>query len=395
MKKDYDVIVVGAGPAGCSAAAFIAKEGYDVLLVDKAFFPRDKTCGDAVNAPAFHVLERMGVMGLVDDTNPWKSEGVLVSAPNGLAMSSRNPHVEGQRDYSYVYPRKDFDNLLFQFTKKLSNVDVLQGFNVTGLLYDGQRVCGVKNKKGEAYCGKIIIGADGVHSVLAKELSLLNEAPKHRAFAMRAYFENVEGLGNFLELHYEQSILPGYAWIFATGENTANIGAGVGTRFTEVTDMKTMYYRFLENNPFATERLKNAKMVKGSLKGAWIPFGSFPKRRYKENVLLIGDAASFVDTLTGEGIYYALQSGEYAARAVCQGLASNDVDDAGRTYERLWRADFKRKEFSYGYTLQYFLSKPRLVDFIIGRAARKPKVAETLSGVIVHKLPKSKLFFNF
>jgi flavin-dependent dehydrogenase len=255
-------------------------------------------------------------------------------------------------------------------------------------------VCGVRSKN-EMFTGKIIIGADGVHSTIAKILSLRNNNPKHRGLAMRAYFDNVENLNHEIEIHYEESILPGYAWIFPTGEHTANVGVGVLTRFADPTGIRDLFYRFLERNNQARIKLTNAQMIENSLRGCPLPIGSFPSERSYRNVLLIGDAASFVDSLTGEGIYYALRSGEYAAEAVDSTISrSNRMERVGAIYEGLWKKEFKWKEFYTGYLLQSILNNTYLTNFAVNRASKSTKKAETLAGVIAHKLPKRKLFYN-
>ncbi|MBW1897783.1 MAG: geranylgeranyl reductase family protein [Deltaproteobacteria bacterium] len=395
MKETYDAIIVGAGPAGCSAATFIAGLGYDVLLVDRAKFPRDKVCGDGISATSIAVLDRMGVLKRIEDTNPQIYDGVTVSAPNSCIMMGKNPPVDGLTDYGYVIPRKEFDNTLLDFVREIPNVEVRERFHVKDLVREGGKICGITGEE-EKYRGRIIIGADGAHSVVARKLSLLNTDPRHKAFAMRAYFENVEGLTNSIEIHYEKSILPGYAWIFPTGKTTANVGIGVGTRFMEAKGIKNLFNIFLERNCFAREKLGNANMIENTLKGWPIPFGSLPSKRSRGNVLLIGDAASFVDTLTGEGIYYALRSGEYAARAVSEVLKNPGKEErAGGIYEKLWKKEFKWKEFFQGYMLQPVMGNKHIVNFAIKNAGRKQKNADVLAGVIAHKLPKSKLLYNF
>jgi geranylgeranyl reductase family protein len=394
MNKSYDVIVVGAGPAGCSAACFIAHKGYEVLLIDKAKFPRDKICGDGFSASSLAVLEKLGALEIVERSNPFRIDKVTVSSPNGTIVSAKPPTVEGLRDYGYVIPRKEFDYQFLQFAEGISKVTLLENIRVEELIYDGLDVCGVRSKN-EMFIGKIIIGADGVHSTIAKILSLRNNNPKHRGLAMRAYFDNVENLNHEIEIHYEESILPGYAWIFPTGEHTANVGVGVLTRFADPTGIRDLFYRFLERNNQARIKLTNAQMIENSLRGCPLPIGSFPSERSYRNVLLIGDAASFVDSLTGEGIYYALRSGEYAAEAVDSTISrSNRMERVGAIYEGLWKKEFKWKEFYTGYLLQSILNNTYLTNFAVNRASKSTKKAETLAGVIAHKLPKRKLFYN-
>ena len=208
MNKYFDVVVVGAGPSGCSAASFIAQKGYEVLLIDKAQFPRDKVCGDGFSASSLAVLERLEALEVVEKANPFRIDKVTVSSPNGTIVSAKPPSVEGLMDYGFVIPRKEFDHLFLQFAKGISKVKLLENIRIQELIYAGLNVCGVRSNN-ETFMGKIIIGADGVHSMIAKLLSLRNDNPKHRGIAMRAYFDNVENLNHEIEIHYEESILPG------------------------------------------------------------------------------------------------------------------------------------------------------------------------------------------
>jgi geranylgeranyl reductase family protein len=339
-------------------------------------------------------LERLGALEAVERSNPFRIDKVMVSAPNGTNISARPPSVKGLRDYGFVMPRKEFDYIFFQFAKRISNVTLVENIKIKELIYDGLNVCGVKSND-ETFMGKIIIGADGVHSTIAKKLSLRNDNPKHRGIAMRAYFDNVENLNHEIEIHYEESILPGYAWIFPTGEHTANVGVGILTRFADARAIRDLFYRFLERTSLARIKLKNAHMIENSLKGCPLPIGSYPSERSYRNVLLVGDAASFVDSLTGEGIYYALRSGEFAAEAIDATISqSNHMEKVGAIYEKLWKKEFKWKEFYTGYVLQSILNNKYLANFGIHRASKSTRKAETLAGVIAHKLPKRKLFYN-
>ena len=212
---------------------------------------------------------------------------------------------------------------------------------------------------------------------------------------MRAYFDNVKGLNNCIEIHYDEAILPGYGWIFPTGEGKANVGVGVFNRFMGTKGIKNLFNIFIEKNKYAKEKLKNAQMIESSLKGGLITLGSYSSKRSNGNVLLIGDAGSFVDTLTGEGIYYALQSGEYCAQAVASGLSGdNPHHNIGDIYERLWKKEFKWKEFILGYSLQTFFKSKAFLNLSILRMSKKQKKSKTLAGVIAHQIPKTRLLLN-
>ncbi len=397
-RRNYDVIVVGAGPAGCSAATFLAKQGRRVLLVDKARFPRDKVCGDGISASSMDVMDRMGVSDKVERSKPWKITSIAVSSPKGLVIRNDVPPADGLRDYGYVIPRKDLDYILYQYAKSMPNVTALEGFRVKELLYDGQRVCGIRGRVGqtsECHQGAFILGADGAQSVISKAVSLQNRERKHRAFAVRAYYDRVEGLESCIEIHYERTVMPGYGWIFPTGEGSANVGVGVLNRFHSSKDIKRWFNIFVERNAFAKKKLKNARMIEGSFGGWPITLGAFSAKRSVKNVLLVGDAGSFVDPLSGEGIYYALRSGEYAACAIETGLRKGGcAEKVGGVFEALWKKEFKWKEFIPGHIMQPFLSNGFLLESILNRAHQDPKRAARLTAAMAHKIPKRRLLLG-
>jgi geranylgeranyl reductase family protein len=391
-EKKYDVTIVGAGPAGCSAAFFLAKNGFKVLLADKATFPRDKICGDGISSASLNILEEMEVLKKIEAIEHHKINYIKISSPNGRMMTGRYPIVKNFRDYGYVVKRKEFDHVLFEHVKALSNVHILENFRVDNLVYNSGKVTGVSGSHGDEKIdifSDYIIGADGVHSKIAKKIGLFNDKNKHRAFAVRGYFEDVQDLSDAVEIHYDSQVVPGYCWIFPTGKTSANVGVGVFNRFTETRETKELFDLFIRNNKFAKRRLKNAEM-KGPLKGFPLTLGSFGSRRSRGNVLLIGDAASFIDPLTGEGIYYALLSGKFAAEAIRQGVTSQT---AGEIYEKMWSGKFKNREFMPGYLLQTLMGSRIAINTAVFLGSISKKKATSMAGVISHVLPKYRMIW--
>lgn len=395
MNETYDVIIIGAGPGGCSAAAFLSEAGRDVLLLDRARFPRDKTCGDGLSVTALPVLERMGVLGKIEALDPWRCDGVMLTSPNDVVMRGRAPKVSGCYNYGYVMPRKIFDNILFEHVRDLPHVTVREECAFRDFAYEGNAIRGIRARCGNdefEVRGRFIIGADGVHSAVARKLGNHQNDYIKRAFAVRAYFDNVDGLEHLISLHYEKSILPGYAWIFPTGERSANVGVGMICQGKPPRNMKELFEIFITRNRFAREKLARATMVEGSFKGAHLSTGTMGLKRSFGNVLLVGDAGGFVDALTGEGIFYALRSGEQAATAIAAGLNSREMlDNVGAVYDDIWRRDF-RKDIIFGNLFQKMLTQKSLINLIIWRTSRNQAKADTLSGVIQHALPKTRLF---
>lgn len=398
VEKEYDVVIVGAGPAGCSTAIFTAQQGCNVLLLDKSVFPRDKICGDGVSGSSLTILERMGVLEAIKEIEPWNIQNVLISSPSGDTIKVATPYKKGGVDGGYVIPREILDHLVVQHVKGIENIDFRENVTVSGLIYDGDRVSGVTAQTPDGavgFRGKYVIGADGAYSVVAKELSLFNDVPKHRAFAVRAYFDNVAELDDTIELYYDTAVIPGYGWIFPTSKSGANVGVIVFNRFNETRGITKLFDAFITSNSSAKRKLQDAVMVEKTFKGWPLQYGPFPSRRSKGNVLLVGDGGSFIDPLTGEGIYYALKTGEFAAEAIAETIGSgHSPEKAGVLFEKKWKKSFKWKEYKPGYIFQTFNRSRRILDFAIKRARKHPKKAQVLAAAVGHYLPKSKLFFN-
>lgn len=389
----YDAVIVGAGPAGCSAACFLARQGCRVLLLDKARFPRDKTCGDGISASSIQVMEEMGAMDYVEagGADQWcKCKNIILSSPSGMVINSPVSYKEGLRDYGLIIPRQELDHRLVLYTKQLPGVTLLENTKITSVLGDSESVRGVTDGQQE-FIGRYIISAEGHYSVLARNLKRSPIKSKYLGFALRGYFSQVEGLEEAIGIHYEKSIIPGYGWIFPVGQKRANVGVGILARYKSHHGIKDVFNSFIEKNPFAQFHLKHAQLEKGSLKAWPLPLGCAPGKRAYKNVLFVGDAGQFVDPLNGEGIYYALKSGKYAALAIEKALALNVPQQAGVFFEKLWKKEFAFQEFTSAYLMQPFLNSRRFLDLTIKLASKKEKRARLLAGVIAHKEKKADL----
>jgi geranylgeranyl reductase family protein len=389
----YDVVISGAGLAGCSAALSLARQGLRVALLDKACFPREKICGDGVTAASTELLEEMGVLEMLRQRPGSLTEfrGATFVSPGGTVVQGRilrNGHLNGT---SYVIPRMVLDDSLVSRVKEHSSITFLDKTTVTGLVMDGDRARGVATSAGE-FCGRIIIAADGAYSPIAKQLDLWNHDKRQQGFAMRAWFSGVEGLGDSIELCYDKTMLPGYGWIFPAGEQRANVGVFLLPRFTDQRTLKRLFERFVGEHHYAVGRLKNAVMELGTLKSWPLPFGSFAGKRGRSNVLLAGDAGSFIDPITGEGIYYALKTGRYAAEAVAHALERNDETAALTRYEQLWRGEFSTRVYFPGYAFQHFMNNEWFVETFMRYTAKKQHRADLLADVVAHNRKRRDLF---
>ncbi|NWF53790.1 MAG: geranylgeranyl reductase family protein [Syntrophaceae bacterium] len=397
MNKEYDVIIVGAGPAGCSAAISLARRGCEILLLEKEGFPRGKVCGDGIGPPALEVLERLGILSAVRQNNPWKIEGLEISSPAGQILTVPFFHLKSPCPFGLVIPRREFDFLLSQQVRKYRNLEILENWEVKDFIGANGNFKGVRAQcegQKEEFFGKVLIGSDGAYSVVARKLVYREREVHPAAFGLRAYFRGVKDINHRIEIHCDRSILPGYGWLFPTGEDSANVGVGIGARHLRGKNIRNLFRAFVERNPFVNERLRDATMVQNSLQGGPIPAGSFFRRRYRKNVLLVGDAGGFTDVLTGEGIYFALRSGECAAEAIHAAFnAQGGMERVGKIYESLWRSSLPRWEFLYGSLLKRLILREFFLNRNIARALKKPSMARDLASILCHEKSKIALLF--
>jgi len=391
------VIIVGAGPSGCAAAISLGRNGHRVLVVEKDRFPRGKVCGDGISPPALAALERLGILQEVMRNNPWKIEGVELFSPAGQMVTASFSHLKGPYPFGLVMPRKAFDALVFQEVRKNSNIEILENWEVKDFIDQDGVVKGIKSQsegQKREFSAKFLVGADGAYSVVARKAVSRNQNFQQGAFGIRAYFRGVKDLGHCIEIHCDASILPGYGWVFPTGEDSANVGVGIASRHLKEKNIRNLFQTFVEGSLFLKERFREARMVENSLQGGPIPLGSFFRRRSRENVLLVGDAGGFTDVLTGEGVYFALRSGECAAAAIHSALSSpGGAEKAGRVYEGLWRNALPSREFLFGSLVQRLIVREFFLNRNIARAVKKPSMARDLASILCHQKSKIGLFF--
>jgi menaquinone-9 beta-reductase len=383
-ENEFNVIVVGAGPSGCSSAIFCARQGLNVLLLEKEFFPRDKTCGDGISGKSIKILNEIGI-------NPKTITGLefsfikstTLTSPKGDKVKIGFDKSEGEFA-GIVCPRKQFDNLLFETVKKEESITVMQGIQVTDVLMNEKQVIGVKGiEKGEEkeFKAKIIIAADGAYSVIRRKLNLFDSDSNNWIVAVRAYYDKVKIPDkNSIELHFIDSILPGYFWIFPVSETKANIGLGIIQSFVpkKKLNLKKELIKIIQEHPVFKERFKDSIAL--SEINSWnLPIGSVHRKNYFNGVLFVGDSAGLIDPFTGEGIGNALFSGKIASIAVKNAFALNDFSECTLKEfdEMLWK---ELNEELIKSTKLMRLSKHKfLLNWALGKASRNPEIRDYLT----------------
>ncbi len=380
----FDAIVVGGGPAGATAAMYLSKAGKSVLLVDMTEFPRDKICGDAQGRKAAGIMKELGIYEGYEQLPGQKIYGITLSSPNGTQV-----HVDVEnRDKpapGYVHKRMVFDNYLFQCAKSMVEFRVL---NVTDYIVEDGVVKGIvgKNKQGEKeeHRAKIILAADGANSVLATQLGINKNPLEHFIVAIRAYYRGVTDMTDRIEIHLVKSLIPGYFWIFPLPNGEANVGLGmiVKDKNEKNVNLQDALIHEIKNNPLFVERFKNAELVE-RVRGWSLPIASYHRKCYGNGFLLLGDAASLIDPLSGEGIGNAMISSKVAADIAIEAIEKNDISEKFlMKYDKeLW--DVIGPEIKANYRLQK-LGKmfPQLIDSLIMKAANDESFRQKLEKML-------------
>lgn len=391
--KTYDVIVVGGGPGGASTSLFLQKKGYKVLLLEKAQYPRDKICGDAVSGKSVGMLKELGIESEMETLDNAKVYGLVFSSPEGKMLEIPFPVTDGQgnaKPRGYVCRRLVFDNFLFSHAKK--KVEAREQFTVTDLLWDAnQTVVGVKGIDGPSkqpmeFRAKFVVAADGANSILVNKVGAEKIPDDHLCMATRVYYKNVSGVTPNIEIHFIDSVMPGYFWIFPLENGMVNVGLGMVSRDRQARNLNLVSEteRVVAEHPVFKERFKNAEKLT-DVKGWTLPFGSFKRTLHGKGYLLVGDAASLVDPFSGEGIGNAMTSGKFAAEAIDRAFKANNFTPEFMAWydENLWKEI--GPEMNTSYMLQKMGRHKWLLNMVIGKAARSKEIRDTISGMLVNE----------
>ena len=400
------VLVSGAGPAGCAAALELRRRGREVLVFDRARFPRDKVCGDVLLPEALETLAELGA-GPSLPIGAW-CMGLRVEGPGGRAFGGPFADRAGTPRPWGTIRRMEFDAWLLDRARQ-AGATIVEGVEVVGPVRDGRGfVAGlrVRDESGAVreVAGSAVIGADGASGPLARALSAGSVArrpgrrrarrePRERclAVAMRGYAEGPALPADTAEVFATESTLPGCAWLVPVGRGVCNVGAGIvlaDARRRGVRVSHLLQAAGAESPHFAA-RLEAATL--SPLRGWSLPLADPGRRLAGAGWLLAGDAANLVDPLTGHGIHAALGSGRLAGVVLDAALERGDLFDpalADRAFAAYERAIRRRYLHVRGRMILQRLQACRAVaDWIASAAARSSVLASALTRLAGHVPP--------
>jgi len=333
-----DVIVVGAGPAGSSTAFHLAQAGLDVLVLEKSTFPRDKVCGDGLTPRAVKQLVGMGIP--LDTADGWLPNKGLRIIGGGVRLELDWPELSSYPGFGLMRHRRGFDETLARTAGK-AGARLLEGVTVTAPVCDDDgRITGVTARADGAdrsYAARLVVAADGNSSRLSLAMGLAKRDDRPLGVAVRTYYTSPrhddDYLESWLELWDNDRLLPGYGWIFGAGDGTSNVGLGLLNTSVgfQHTDYRALLRRWLAGMP-AEWGLTEENRTE-PVRGAALPMGFNRTPHYTRGLMLAGDAGGMVNPFNGEGIAYAMESGEIAARVITQALARPDAAGAERVLQ--------------------------------------------------------------
>ncbi len=388
-----DVLVVGGGPAGSSLAVALARKGVDVLLVDRARFPRPKPCAEYLSPEASRVLASMGALERVERSGAAALSGVRVRAPNGLVIAGDFVAPHGFRAYAdrgLSVRREVLDEILFDCARE-AGARVVEGLRIADVLRDASgRIVGARPQGdgAEPIRARFTIAADGLRSVVARRLDLAKTKRWPRRLALVTHFTGVRDVGEHGEMHVERD---GYVGIADVGHGATTVALVVpASRAKAISSNREGFLdAWLAAHPHLAERFMLAERVSPVVVTG--PFGAYSRRAWAPGAALVGDAADFFDPFTGEGIYAALRGGELLADALVAGLQADDGGEAAlRDYDRARRREFGGK-WIVERVIGAVVGSPALINRAAKRLSARKDLADLLVGVTGNFVPASEV----
>ncbi len=389
----WDVIVVGAGPAGAATAVLLAERGLAVLVLDRALLPRPKICGEYLSPEAARVLDRLGVLKAVDAAGAVPLAGMRITAPDGTVVTGTYGPVGPWRPYrshAMAVSRAALDGALVDRLRALP-VDFRERMRVRDVLREADRVVGVEAVDAagthHAFRAPLVVGADGRASVIAQRLGC-RQAHRLRRMAVVTYVEGVDGCADRGEIFVDP---PDYAILNPLGHGRVNLSVVVPLAHAAPWSdrLETFLVARVKQLPHLARRLAGATRV--APVQALGPLAHEVRPPREGGVLLVGDAAGFYDPLTGEGVFSALRGAELAAEAAASTIRAGDCSAAalaGHTQARHTAFAAKARATR---ALGFVVRRRRLANLTARVLLRRPALLDLIMGVVGDYVPPRAL----
>lgn len=382
--KEFDVAIVGAGPAGSSTAITLAQHGYRVTLIDRTDFPRDKLCGDFVNPINWPVLKELHVGQELLSRPHTKVSTFRISAADGAQAISSLP-VQRELQFGLGLRRFHLDHAFLERAKRAS-VSVGEGVKVTAVEIDSYGWRLDMDRRGEHISAraKFLVGADGRNSWVARQLGVATAKPSG-SVGFEIQLRKVLGVRASVEIH---QFVGGYAGLVRVDEDTVNLCFTMQrSLLARSVSFENLRERLLRRNPFLQALLIDAKPV-SALRSVW-PVYFPPRRCFGAGFLLVGDAARVTEPVTGEGIFFALRSGQLAATTIAAALREGDVSLARLSqYDRACRAEFGAR-LRLNSVIRMLMYRPQLLSLAIRLLSSRKRLLDSLVNAVC--LPRAAI----
>jgi len=360
-----NVLIVGAGPAGSTAAYYLAKAGIEVTVLEKTSFPREKVCGDGLTPRAVREIQKLGLPH--PEADGWRRNKGLRLIAGGRTIELPWPEVSDFPQYGLIRTRLGFDEELARHAQA-AGAEILELHSVTEALHSGDgRVTGVRaalldesgRKTGQTrgFSADVVLAADGNSTRTAVSLGMHKRDDRPLGVAVRTYFTSPrhddDWMEGWLELPgRDGKLLPGYGWVFGVGDGTSNVGLGILNSSKEFgkLDYKQVLREWTAGMPADWGFTPDNQV--GEIRGAALPMGFNRTPHYSPGLLLLGDAGGMVSPFNGEGISYAMESARFAAEFIIDASArssSNGTHDADAHLAGY--ADYVRDKWGSHFTL--------------------------------------------
>lgn len=320
----YDIAIIGAGPAGCSAALTLQNANCSVALFEKDEFPRSKTCGDGLCDRSINALKSLSQ----DYYQEFKKTLPFVEIASTTLFYKNRPYQINFKDFGYTCKRFYFDNFLFSLVKRdCKNVEIHQKTTIQSIKKEND-VMLLSAQDGREFLAHMIIICNGANSNLVQKLTNTKYNKDEMGVAVRAYYTNVQGLTNSIELHYKKEYFPGYFWIFPLQNGFANVGFGchLSKNTPAKKDYKSILEDWISNTPNVRERFSQAQR-QTEITGGLIPYNTTKYDISGDNFFICGDAACLIDPISGGGIGSSMVSGIYAAQIAEKCIQNADYSE--------------------------------------------------------------------